>query len=257
MKCNMRKLLIVPLILCNLFSCSSSNSDKNLIIVDKNTNLNYYIYNDLYKFYDYEIKEIYHINDNCEVAKINSHKLRNCSKEIINGIEIYRDDYYVFVVNKNNIIYSLTDAYTNLIISNDDLINLNKVLNYNDFYDKEKFKNATTINNIILEEKNYDVRYYPGTYTYVLEIDIDINFCKHIFTEEDFNFISFDNIYYRNAWAHEKFLNGTYIYESSLTHPRYEMRFSDLESRTKAIDYLIDNKPYFIKNVSDSNPSAV
>lgn len=257
MKHNIHKLLILPLILCSLFSCSSSKNEENSIKVDNNTKLDYYIYNDLYKFYDYEIKEIYHINDSCEVAKIYSFKQRNCSKEIINGIEIFRDDYYVFVVNKNNTIYSLTDAYTNLIISNDDLNKLNEVINYSEFYNEDKFKNATTISNIILEEKKYDVRYYTISERYSLNVEIDINFSKHIFTKDDFSFLPIDSLYFNTAWAHEKFLDGTYKDDMYLSHPKYEIYFLDLESRTKAIDYIIDNKPYFIKSISDNNGSAV
>lgn len=259
MKINFYKLLILPILLCNLISCAPSNQESNNIKIDNNTKLNYYLYNQLYKFYDYEIKEVYHIKENCEVAKIYSPNARDYSVEIINGIKFYRGLNYVFVVNNNNnAIYSLTDAYTNLIISNEELIKFNQVINYNEFYDEDKFKNAVPISNIVLEEKSYDIRYYPLSQEfYTIYVYIDINFSKHIFTEKEFNYEGLDWIDFNTAWAHEYFIDGTYKNYSSmfLTNPKYVLYFKDLESRRKAIDYIIDNKPYYIKMINDPSMS--
>jgi hypothetical protein len=245
--------LVLPSVSCG----NDSDSSKSItsIVVDMNTNLNYNTSNNLYDSTNYQIKVIYHLSDKCEVAKIYSNRNASYSIEKINGINIYSDSNYVFVANYQDSIYSITDAYLNVIISNDELNLLNEIIDYSDFYDENKFYNASVISDIVLEEKAYKARYYAFPEDYYLLILIDINFRKHIFTDDDFNFLSYTKLDYIDAPNHDKFIDGTYVNADFMKHPRYNLWFNSLDDRTKAIDYLLENKPYFIQGVYGSSTS--
>ena len=266
------------------------NTSKENIIIDLLNQLNnlYFvnnacISNDYKSVYEFSLQTF---NDKLNVSDVEIIKTYNLSSSygVVNiyseeGIEkSFRKETFIkysfnygyheqtFII-KDNEIYTLKEAFTNLIISYGDLctlidnmyINFDSITSHNyseigeeTIYELSKFDSW--------EHFDYDYEFYkPEEFVSKIEVYIDNNFRKHVFTLEDFKNAGFNltSIEWLTENINSMFLDGSYIYTDFAPHQKYllTVNTTDQKEVIDIVNKLIDT--YFISASWPYNDSHI
>ena len=146
--------------------------------------------NEYYSSEDVEIKEYYGKYKNAYVVLVKTTKISTMyRKDTINNIEFYYEGNAQLLEIKNNKVYSLKEAFLNLIIDSNNLRELKKA--YEEEYVHKDYILYTEIGEeIILETKKiYEEKRDKISVDNEVIVDIDRNFFNYRFSSADFDMI--------------------------------------------------------------------
>jgi hypothetical protein len=224
---------------------------------------------------DVEIIKTYYLSSKYAIVNLYSEKgiEKSYRKETFINYSFNYDYHQQTFIIQNNKLYTLKDAFTNLIINYQDLCSLieNMYINYENLngntyqeigdqtiYEMTKFDNW--------QHFTYDYEFYkPEEFVSQIEVYIDNNFRKHVFTIDDFKNAGFDltSLKWLTEKINDMFLDGSYIYSDFAPCQKYLLSVNTTNQKEviDIVNKLIDT--YFISAAwpyNDSNmgrhPSA-
>lgn len=248
------KLLIFPLILLSMFSCSSKTlNSSDITVIEKAVNT--YLEADdaevLFSWRNPDIKVDYVVVKSEKIAKtdrVDTILDENTKKFFY---LYYVENEQLFAL-KNNKVYSIKDGYSDLVFNQDELAYISAIYT-EDYYEKFKTygdKNFVENGEVLVHEAKVIpfLIGYESTIEYrnSLMVLIDYAFFNHDFTKEDFSFIDIASLEKGPLGNSEHFVQINQCDNDGTPHHYYSITLKDTSKENLMRSIISLRNCYFI-----------